>query len=264
MATRKVAARPQRVAAEQRGADPRREVARLRALLAREGDSARALGAQRYLKSELTFLGVTVPGVRNAAKAYVRAHPQLDRKALLALAEALFSTDVHELRSLAIGILGLKRSLLTAADGAELISMIRRADTWAHVDWLATKVMGPLLVPTAQGRKRLERWVRDPSFWVRRTALLCWHDALLAGGGDFEHFAKLARPLLHEREFFIRKAIGWVLRSTARRTPECTIAFVKEHATELSALSFKEATRNLPTAQIAALRALRERAAPQR
>lgn len=238
-----------------------REVTRLRELLTQHGDATRALGAQRYLKSALTFLGVTVPSVRRMAKDYVREHGALDRRALLELAHALFRTDVHELRSLAIGILELRRSLLTAADGAELIALIRLADTWAHVDWLATKVMGPLLVENAAGRKQLERWVRDESFWVRRTALLCWHDSLLAGAGDFEHFAKLARPLLHEREFFIRKAIGWVLRSTARRTPQHTIAFVREHAAELSALSFKEATRNLPPAQIAKLTALRSRGA---
>jgi 3-methyladenine DNA glycosylase AlkD len=256
MAKRKAAARTERTAPE----DPQREVARLHKLLSSEGDAARAVGAKRYLKSQLIFLGATVPMVRSAAKDYMRTHPALNRQSVLALADALFSTDVHELRSLGISMLELKRSLLTAADGVALIALIRRADTWAHVDWLATKVMGPLLVDSAQGRKQLERWVQDPSFWVRRTALLCWHDALLAGAGDFEHFAKLTRPLLHEREFFIRKAIGWVLRSTARRTPERTIAFVREHASELSALSFKEATRNLPAAQIEKLSALRRRA----
>lgn len=63
--------------------------------------------------------------------------------------------------------------------------------------------------------------------------------------------------MLSEREFFIRKAIGWLLRSTAKRTPELTYAYAKQHAPKMSGLTFKEATRNLKPAQISALTQLR-------
>jgi plasmid stability protein len=61
---------------------------------------------------------------------------------------------------------------------------------------------------------------------VRRTALLALLLPLRRGAGDF---ARYAEALLEEREFFIRKAIGWVLRETStgarsRRAlarPEC-------------------------------------------
>jgi 3-methyladenine DNA glycosylase AlkD len=234
------------------------QVRALTAALAPHADAGRAAGAQRYLKSSLRFLGVTVPVVRKTAAQWVREHPELDAAGALVLAEALWRTDVHELRSLGIAILERVRAQLTAAEVPGLIALVRDADTWAHVDWLATKVLGPLAVQSASGRKQLALWSRDANFWVRRTALLAWHDALLAGGGDFEHFAQLARPLLADREFFIRKAIGWVLRSTSRRTPERTIGFVRAHAKELSALSFREAVRNLPAKQIAQLTALRQ------
>ena len=235
------------------------QVRALRAVLAAHADPVRADGARRYLKSQLEFLGVTVPLVRRTAAEHVREHPELDGPVALQLAQALWRTDVHELRSLGIAILERVRSQLTAAEVPGLLALVRGADTWAHVDWLAIKVLGPLVLRSARGRGLLEAWARDESFWVRRTALLAWHDALLAGGGDFEHFAALARPLLADREFFIRKAIGWVLRSTSRRRPERTLGFVRAHARELSALSFREAVRNLPAKQIARLTQLRQR-----
>jgi 3-methyladenine DNA glycosylase AlkD len=231
----------------------------LEAQLRLHGDPVRASQEQRYLKSQQTFLGVSMPVLRKTAKAFVRAHPELRHDALFALVARLWDTQIHELRALAVGILELKQAQLRAADLPVLITLVRQAQTWALVDWLAIKVLGAIVVREPRARKYLERWARDDDFWVRRSALLCWHDALFSGGGDFEHFAQLARPMLGEREFFIRKAIGWVLRSTAKRTPKRTYDFVAQHAAEMSGLTFREATRNLPARQIKALTALRAR-----
>jgi 3-methyladenine DNA glycosylase AlkD len=230
-------------------------VAALHAQLAALGNPERAVQEKRYLKSELEFLGVGVPGVRKTAKAFVRTH-ELDHDQLLELTRALWKTEVYELRAISVAILELQHQQLTAADLPTLIALVREAKTWALVDWLATKVIGPLS-DDAKARKHIDAWARDPDFWVRRTALLCHHDALLQGHGDFDHFARLAEPLLDDPEFFIRKAIGWVLRSTAKRTPLRTYAFVEKHARELSGLSFREATRALSPAQRKKLAALR-------
>ncbi|HET8933612.1 MAG TPA: DNA alkylation repair protein [Polyangiales bacterium] len=242
-----------------RVSDPISEhVAALRAQLAAQGNPARAAQEKRYLKSELEFLGVGMPALRKTAKAFVRAQPDLGHDTLLQLVAALWEHETHELRAVAVGILELEQAQLTAADLPALIALVRKAKTWALVDWLATKVIGPLSdVPKA--RKHIDAWARDDDFWVRRTALLAHHDKLLRGTGDFDHFARLAEPMLDEREFFIRKAIGWVLRSTAKRTPQRTYAFVEKHARELSGLSFREAVRALPAAQQKKLIALRER-----
>lgn len=230
-------------------------VAALRAQLEALADPARAVQEKRYLKSELLFLGVGMPNLRKLAKAFVRAHA-LDHDQLLELAHALWQHEIHELRALAVAILELQHRQLSAADLPALIALVREAKTWALVDWIATKVIGPLS-DQPKARKQIDAWARDPDFWVRRSALLCHHDALLQGGGDFDHFARLAAPMLSEREFFIRKAIGWVLRSTAKRTPERTYAFVEKHARELAPLSFREATRALSVAQQKKLAAIR-------
>lgn len=52
-----------------------------------------------------------------------------------------------------------------------------------------------------------------------RAALLSLPEPLRRGDGDFELFARLAVPMLGEKEFFIRKAIGWVLREGAKHLP---------------------------------------------
>jgi len=56
----------------------------------------------------------------------------------------------------------------------------------------------------------LDRWAADEDFWVRRAALLSLLRPLRRGEGDFGRCARYADMMLAEREFFIRKAIGWV------------------------------------------------------
>lgn len=232
----------------------------LRAALLSQASAARARGAKLYLKSELQFLGVSVPAIRREARAFQRTHPELDRRTLARLTKQLWATGVHELRSLAIAILERYVQHLRADDVSLLLKFASSADTWAHIDWLAIKVLGPIVAREPALSERLIACGKDSNFWVRRSALLALHDPLLAGRGDFALFERLAVPLLPEREFFIRKAIGWVLRATARRTPERTIGFVERYAGQMSTVTFREATRALPAPVQRRLLALRNAA----
>jgi 3-methyladenine DNA glycosylase AlkD len=48
---------------------------------------------------------------------------------------------------------------------------------------------------------------------------------------------------MNEKEFFIRKAVGWVLREHSKFQPEAVIAFLKLEKAHLSGLSYREASR---------------------
>ena len=79
--------------------------------------------------------------------------------------------------------------------------------------------------------------------WVRRTAIIAQ-----VGAGEHADPALLAdviEPNLADRDFFIRKAIGWALRDHARADPAWVRAFVTAHDSELSGLSRREALRHL-------------------
>ena len=62
--------------------------------------------------------------------------------------------------------------------------------------------------------------------------------------------------MLAEKEFFIRKAIGWVLRETARKDPAYVAAWTRDHLSQMSGVTFREAVRRLPAADAARLRRL--------
>jgi 3-methyladenine DNA glycosylase AlkD len=191
--------------------------------------------------------------IRAVALEYCRAHPETSRADLRAVAETLYASDVHELRSSAIGVLECRRDALTDRDLPWLVDLVRRSNTWAHVDWLAIKVIGRVIARHHWSRRLLSKWAKDESFWVRRTALLAEHDTLRAGAGDFSLFAGLAASMLDEREFFIRKAIGWVLREVSKKRPALTYGFLREHRDRVSGLSLQEGAKYLTASQRRAL-----------
>lgn len=217
------------------------------------GTAERAVGEKAYLKSPLQFHGVTIPDIRRVCAAFGREHPGLGREELHALVDGLFATDYHDLRSAGVCLLEMKRGLLEMEDLPRLLDLVRRSPNWAHVDWLATKVIGPIISGAVDRGPILRAWAKDGDMWVRRTALLAQHDALRAGGGDFALFAEIAASMLGEREFFIRKAIGWVLREVSKKRPELAYGFLRDHRAEVSGLTLREGAKHLPSTMRAEL-----------
>jgi 3-methyladenine DNA glycosylase AlkD len=207
------------------------------------GKPERATYERAYMNSALKFHGVDAAAIHGACAEFCKTYA-IDHDALVGAVDALYATDWFDLHSAAVGVLDRKRKLVAPDDAAWLIALVRQSACWAHVDWLATKIV-PHALPDKPA-KLLRAWARDDDFWVRRTALLATLDEMRAGGGDFELFAELAEPMLGEKEFFIRKAIGWVLRDISRKRPELTFGFVQQHGAKMSGLSYREATRRLP------------------
>lgn len=221
------------------------EVALIRELLLPLARPERVEGEKRYLKSDLEFLGVSVPDLRTAIRAWLGTHPELDRPALLRLVEALWETSVHEMRVFGIELLRARVSLLESSDIGLLETLLRRSGSWAYVDSIAVHLVGPLADRDPGLFEQLDSWLTDRDFWLRRSAVLALLLPLRRGGGDWPRFVRYADALLHEKEFFIRKALGWVLREVAKKHPERVRRFLEEREGRVSSVTRREAERYL-------------------
>jgi 3-methyladenine DNA glycosylase AlkD len=236
------------------GFDPDAAAATLTQALRPFGSTARAAQEKRYLKSELEFIGVAVPDIRRVVKAAVKDQlaaqgkrgARLDRETAVAWALALWREPVHERRAAAIEILQLTVARLAAADLATIERLIRDARTWAYVDALAGNIAGAVALRDASSWERIDTWAVDGDFWVRRSALLALLPGIRARQPDLPRFVRYTDPMLAEREFFIRKAIGWVLREISRRNPDWVATWTGDHVAEISGVTFREAVRHLP------------------
>ena len=229
-----------------RNAEVRRLVEAIRESLRASADPERAKNEKRYLKSDLRFIGASVPSIRKAVRQVVGRGSFSERTTLLAFVEACWDTDVHELR--AAGVVALQQSthLLEARDIVLVETLIRRSGSWAYVDPLSIHVAGSLVERFPELCSTLNTWSQDPDFWVRRSAILALLGPLRRGEGDFERFSRYADAMLGEKEFFIRKAIGWTLREVSKKRPCLVYSWIAPRTGRISGVAMREAVKYLP------------------
>ena len=234
---------------------------RLENALRAAGSPERSVAEKAYLKSELEFFGTGMPATRAAVKAEARAHPRLEHDQLCAVVERLWSRPIHECRMAAVELLILRLDGLAREDLALVERLIRHSYTWALVDPLAANVTGGLVQRFPDLAADLDRWSADPDFWIRRSCLLAYLLPLrrTADPQLFARFGRYADAMLDEREFFIRKAIGWVLREVSKVSPDLVVSWLQPRVRRASGVTLREAVKYLPEADRVML--LRQRGA---
>jgi 3-methyladenine DNA glycosylase AlkD len=215
----------------------------IRDALVEAADADRAPGMQAYMKSAMPFRGVPVPSVRSIVKAAVRAHPSLALEELETAVRTLWDeAQFREERYAASALLAT-----TVGSGRlELVPLYEHLTTtgawWDHVDDLAHRIADLHDAHPAETAAIVRHWSTAADLWLRRLAILSQlgrKDRV-----DPALLAEVIEPSIADREFFIRKAIGWALRDYARVQPEWVRAFVADHD-DLSGLSQREALKHL-------------------
>lgn len=219
---------------------PKAFVAAVRAGLQELADPVKAPEMQAYMKSDMPFLGMQKPG----RVALLKSLPRLEsRDEWLDAVQALWREATYrEERYVALSLSGDRRfqstDLMPWFD-----EMIVTGAWWDFVDEIASKLIGPLLrsSPEVIGPVML-KWSVDADRWRRRTSIICQLGA--KGATDVELLTACIDANVDDRDFFLRKGIGWALREFAKTEPEWVRSFV-EARPGLSPLSRREALKHL-------------------
>jgi 3-methyladenine DNA glycosylase AlkD len=216
--------------------------------LAPFADADRAGKERAYLKSERDFLGVSVPDGRRVVRTLARDAALTAHDDVVATAADWWNGPWWECRRAAVELLLFRVGALSPADLVVLESMIRDGETWALVDGLAGDVVGRIVARDVSDEVgvTLDRWSTDPdSFWVRRASMLALLIPLKRNLDQWPRFCTYAEQMLPEREFFIRKAIGWVLREVSKSHPDEVRAWVEPRLDVMSGVTRREAVKYL-------------------
>ena len=223
----------------------------LRERLRAQADPARAPQMQAYMKSALPYFGVRGPDVRRLTKELAKPLRFESFVEFERFVRFLWETTTHrEERYAALTLLDLKQTrAFQTMEAVPLYEfLISDGAWWDVVDEVATHRFVKLLEEDHDAMvKVLRRWSRSEDLWLRRAAIIA--QVLRHEATELELLFEFIEPAMHEKEFFLRKAIGWALRAAGKEFPREIRAFVDANATRLSGLSKREAEKSLSRAE---------------
>jgi 3-methyladenine DNA glycosylase AlkD len=215
----------------------------------RARDRERAPAMAAYMRDQFPFLGLPKP-VRTPLERDVYATAggaSLSERDLADLALTCWARDEREYQYAACDVLDRRVKVLGPGFLPTAEQLITTKSWWDTVDALAGHVVGSIVRADLSQRALMDRWLVDPDIWLARTAIL--HQLSWKGDTDPGWLFDACLTRAGDTEFFIRKAIGWALRSYSYVDAAAVEAFVTAHADELAGLSRREAMKAIERAR---------------
>lgn len=195
--------------------------------LRRESDPDKAAFFPGFFKASYlvndNFLGVTVPKQRSIAKKYSK---ELSLEQIL----KLLHSQWHEERLTALFMLVLHFEKGDEPTRLRIVNSYlansKWVDNWDLVDSSAYSILGVWLLD--KDRSLLYKLVKSKNLWERRMSIVA--TMVFIRKNDTADTYKIAELLLTDKEDYIHKAVGWLLREAGKKDKTGLRRFLDKHS----------------------------------
>lgn len=200
-----------------------------------------------YHKVQRPYLGLQVPDITTMATEW-RAH--LDTAGRVAVADYLWTTNIHEARIAAAKLLTQARIPDDGLVWTLIAAWAPTFDAWAIADH-ASDAGGRRLIADPARLDEVETWITHQNMWTRRAALvmtLPWTKQNFPKPADLavrDRVLGWAAGMVHDKDWFIQKAVAWWLRDLSRHDPQRVQDFLAGPGAGLKPWARKEAGKHL-------------------
>ena len=207
----------------------------------KNANKTKAAGAKAYLLHQFEFYGLQAPERRKICKLYLQDNPVPTMQEVEKIVKEAWQLAEREWQYFAIELLAHYKKQWKPPVIILMEYCITHKSWWDTVDAIADGWAGeyfklfPLQTVTVTGR-----WNLSENMWLQRCSLL--FQKKYKHNTDTELLSQYIRHLSSSKEFFIRKAIGWMLREYAKTNPGWVKRFVETN--DLSPLSRREALKH--------------------
>jgi len=203
----------------------------------------------KYETSRLEAVGISNGGVRRLANGWYKQHRGLSMKELIPAANRLMTTtDILEAQLFVLFLLEKYHRKFDEQLFAIIDTWIEQIDYWAIADHLSINVLTYFALEQAPYDEQLVAWSQGESYWRRRLSLTAYVKRVRSQPELAPTILTRAAALLPDDNYYIRKAIPWVLRESYRKHPqhqERVTAFVRNHISYFSKTMLRETIRYL-------------------
>lgn len=205
----------------------------------RNEDNAKYMKA--YMKDNFEYLGIKTPLRKELEKEFLK---EKSKEALIdkELVRELWRNEYREFQYVALDYLVKQKKKLQKEDITFIRELIVTKPWWDTIDLIASHLVGEICKKYPELiYEYILNWSTDENMWIRRTAIL--YQLKYKQDTDRNILEKVIKDNIEDEEFFIRKAIGWVLREYSKTNKDWVSEFVANN--RLSKLSKKEASKYL-------------------
>lgn len=205
-------------------------------------DDDLAIGMKAYMKGHFDYLGIKSPVRTEILKPFFIELKELETKEWMTVVDQLWNQKFREFQYAAMAFTHKKIKDLPPEHLPFLEKMITEKSWWDSVDMVASNLIGeyfkkyPEKIPAA-----ISQWTTTDNFWLHRTCII--FQLKYGMNTDYKLLFELCTKYSNEKEFFIRKAIGWALRQYSKSNPKRVKTFIQKQ--KLSPLSVKEGSKYL-------------------
>jgi len=207
----------------------------------RHADPARAVGASAYMLNQFEFYGIPMPERRKICHAFIKTNPLASINGVEKVVKEAWKLPEREWQYFAIELLMHYKKQWRISTIEVIEYCIIHKSWWDTVDWIADALAGEYFILFPEQTLSITgKWNRSDNMWLQRSSLL--FQKKYKNATDTELLRKYILHLSGSKEFFICKAIGWILREYAKTDPVWVKNFVQSN--ELSSLSKREALKH--------------------
>lgn len=202
----------------------------------------RAVGAKAYMKNQFGFFGMPMAERRAVCKHHIKQHVLNDCKELEIIVKELWLLPEREYQYCGIELMAFYKKLWTPSIIKLFEFCVTTKSWWDTVDFIAGECIGKYFQMFPEKISSITlKWNQSSNMWLQRSSLLFQNKYKTQT--DTQLLSAYILHLSSSKEFFIQKAIGWVLREYAKSNAQWVKEFVNANA--LPTLSKREAMKHL-------------------
>jgi len=201
----------------------------------------RAVQMKKYMKDQFEFYGISTPERRAMMSTHIKEYGLPDWSDIEDISRNLWDMDERECQFTLLDLMNRMKKKLSPGDLPLLEYLIITKPWWDTVDGLAAWMVGELfkrhpelIDPTTS------KWMETGNIWLQRSCLL--FQLKYKKDTNLNLLFSFIGSLSDHKSFWIRKAIGWILREYSKTDPQTVQEYVNKHP-ELSGLSKREALK---------------------
>jgi len=214
----------------------------IQALFAANSDTEYAKQQSAYMRNKFEFYGLSSPIRKELVKDFLSKNFLIHQPNIDKLLKELWDMPQREFQYTAGEIIVKLANEKAVGYISNYEYFISHKSWWDTVDLIAPNAVGqhfqiyPQIILAT-----VDKWIKSENIWLQRSALL--FQLKYKKQVDLDLLFSIINSLKHSKEFFVQKAIGWVLRECSKTYPEKIIEFVEY--TKLATLSEREALKYL-------------------